>query len=75
VVGYMVAVGEQTGQLEEMLERVAQAYEEEIETSTTRALAVLEPMLIVGLAFVVGFIVISVMLPILETSTSIRQTR
>ncbi len=75
VVGYMVAVGEQTGQLEEMLERVAQAYEEEIETSTTRALAVLEPMLIVGLAFVVGFIVLAVMLPILETSTSIRQTR
>jgi general secretion pathway protein F len=72
VVGYMVAVGEQTGQLEEMLERVAQAYEEEIETSTTRALAVLEPMLIVCLAFVVGFIVLSVMLPILETSTSIR---
>ncbi len=75
VVGYMVAVGEQTGQLEEMLERVAQAYEEEIETSTTRALAVLEPMLIVCLAFVVGFIVLSVMLPILETSTSIRQAR
>jgi len=73
VVGYMVAVGEQTGQLEEMLERVAQAYEEEIETSTTRALAVLEPMLIVALAFVVGFIVISVMLPILETSTSIQR--
>jgi general secretion pathway protein F len=75
VVGYMVAVGEQTGQLEEMLERVAQAYEEEIETSTTRALAVLEPMLIVALAFVVGFIVISVMVPILDTSTSIQRTR
>jgi type II secretory pathway component PulF len=73
VVGYMVAVGEQTGQLEEMLERVAQAYEEEIETSTTRALAVLEPALIVILAFVVGFIVLAVMLPILETSTSIRR--
>jgi general secretion pathway protein F len=73
VVGYMVAVGEQTGQLEEMLDRVAQAYEEEIETSTTRALAVLEPALIVILAFVVGFIVLAVMLPILETSTSIRR--
>jgi general secretion pathway protein F len=73
VVGYMVAVGEQTGQLEEMLERVSLAYEEEIETSTTRALAVLEPALIVILAFVVGFIVLAVMLPILEASTSIRQ--
>ena len=73
VVGYMVAVGEQTGQLDEMLQRVSEAYEEEIETSTARALAVLEPMLIVGLAFVVGFIVISVMLPILQTSTSIQR--
>ncbi len=73
VVGYMVAVGEQTGQLEEMLERVAEAYEDEIEASTTRALAVIEPAMIVILAFVVGFIVIAVMLPILQTSTSIRK--
>jgi len=73
VVGYMVAVGEQTGQLEEMLERVAEAYEDEIDTSTSRALSVLEPVLIVLLAFVVGFIVLSVMLPILETSTSLRR--
>ena len=73
VVGYMVAVGEQTGQLDEMLQRVSEAYEEEIETSTSRALAVLEPMLIVALAFVVGFIVISVMLPILQTSTTIQR--
>ena len=73
VVGYMVAVGEQTGQLEEMLERVAEAYEEEIESTTTRALAGLEPAMSVLLAFVVGFIVISVMMPILQTSTIIKQ--
>jgi general secretion pathway protein F len=72
VVGYMVAVGEQTGQLDEMLERIADAYEEEIETTTTRALAILEPMMIVVMAFVVGFIVIAVMLPILQSSSSIR---
>ena len=68
-----MAVGEQTGQLEEMLERVAEAYEEEIESTTTRALAVLEPAMIVLLAFIVGFIVISVMMPILQTSTIIKQ--
>ena len=71
VVGYMVAVGEQTGQLEEMLDRIAEAYEEEIESTTTRALAILEPAMIVGLAFVVGFIVIAVMLPILQTGAGI----
>ncbi|MEM8886226.1 MAG: type II secretion system F family protein [Planctomycetota bacterium] len=72
VVGYMVAVGEQTGQLDEMLQRIADAYEEEIETTTARALAILEPMMIVLMAFVVGFIVIAVMLPILQSSSSIR---
>jgi len=71
VVGYMVAVGEQTGQLEEMLDRIAEAYEEEIDSTTTRALAIMEPTMIVLLAFVVGFIVIAVMLPILQTSTSV----
>ncbi len=73
MVGYMVAVGEQTGQLEEMLDRVAEAYEEEIEQTTTRALAVLEPVMIVLMAFVVGFIVVATMLPILQTSGSIRK--
>jgi len=72
VVGYMVAVGEQTGQLEEMLDRVAEAYEEEIDTTTTRVLAVVDPALIVGMAVVVGFIVVAVMLPILQTSTTIK---
>ena len=71
VVGYMVAVGEQTGQLDEMLERIAEVYEEEIETTTARALAVLEPMMIVIMAFIVGFIVIAVMLPILQSSSQI----
>ena len=73
VVGYMVAVGEQTGQLDEMLERIAEAYEEEIETTTERALAVLEPMMIVAMAFIVGFIVVAVMLPILQSSSSIQR--
>jgi len=71
VVGYMVAVGEQTGQLEEMLDRIAEAYEDEIETSTARALAVLEPVMIVLMAFIVGFIVVSVMMPILQSTTGL----
>jgi general secretion pathway protein F len=68
VVGYMIAVGEQSGQLEEMLDRVAEAYDEEIEVQTQKVTSLLEPLLIVGMAFVVGFIVISVMLPILKIS-------
>ena len=66
VVGYMVAVGEQAGELEQMLDRIAHAYDEEIEIATDRMTAVLEPILIIGLAVVVGFIVISIVLPILQ---------
>jgi general secretion pathway protein F len=68
VVGYMIAVGEQSGQLEDMLDRVAEAYDEEVAVQTQKVTSLLEPLLIVGMAVVVGFIVISVMLPILKIS-------
>jgi general secretion pathway protein F len=66
VVGYMVSVGEQSGELEQMLDRIADAYDEEIEVVTERVTVVLEPLMIVVLAVVVGFIVYSIILPILE---------
>ncbi len=73
VVGYMISIGEQTGQLEEMLERIAEAYDEELEVATTKFTALLEPILIVGMALVVGFIVMAVLLPIMDIGTSIRR--
>jgi general secretion pathway protein F len=66
VVGYMVAVGEQSGELEQMLDRIASAYDEEIEIATDRMTSVLEPILIIFLAVVVGYIVVSIVLPILQ---------
>ena len=66
VVGYMVSVGEQAGELEQMLDRIADAYDDEIEIATDRMTSVLEPIMIIGLAIVVGFIVISIVLPILK---------
>jgi general secretion pathway protein F len=68
VVGYMIAVGEQSGELENMLDEVASAYDEEVEIQVQKVTSLLEPLLIVGMALVVGFIVISVMLPILRIS-------
>jgi general secretion pathway protein F len=68
VVGYMIAVGEQSGQLEDMLDQVSQAYDEEVQVATQKMTSLLEPLLIVGMALVVGFIVIAVMLPILRIS-------
>ncbi|MDP6762970.1 MAG: type II secretion system F family protein [Planctomycetota bacterium] len=66
LVGYMVAVGEQSGELEQMLDRIATAYDEEIEIATDKMTAVLEPLMIIGLAVVVGYIVVSIILPILQ---------
>lgn len=66
VVGYMVAVGEASGELEQMLDRIAEAYDEEIDATTERVTTVLEPIMIVFLAVVVGFIVWSIVLPILR---------
>jgi general secretion pathway protein F len=69
VVGYMVSVGEKSGELEQMLDRVAESYDEEIEVVTERFTTVLEPVMIVCLATVVGFIVYSIVLPILQVGS------
>ncbi|MFN0206079.1 MAG: type II secretion system inner membrane protein GspF [Planctomycetota bacterium] len=66
VVGYMIAVGEQSGQLESILDRISENYDEEIDLATQRATALLEPILIVGMAAIVGFIIFSIILPILQ---------
>ncbi len=65
-VGYMVAVGEQSGRLEEILDKLAETYDEEIDFAVQRMTAVLEPVLILGMALVVAFIVISILLPLLQ---------
>lgn len=66
VVGYMVAVGEKSGELEQMLDRIADAYDEEIEVVTERVTSILEPLMIVVLAVVVGYIVYAIITPILQ---------
>jgi len=68
VVGYMIGVGEESGRLEELLKKTAEAYDEEVEIAAQRLTALLEPFMIVVMAFVVGFIVLSVLMPILQMS-------
>lgn len=68
VVGYMIAVGEESGKLEDLLKRIATAYDEEVEIAAQRLTSLLEPVMIVGMALVVGFIVLSILLPIMEMS-------
>lgn len=68
----MVAVGEQSGDLEKMLQKIADAYEREVETRITGMTALIEPIMILFMAVVVGFIVISILLPIFEMNQMVR---
>lgn len=71
MVCYMVGVGEQAGNLEEMLERVAETYDEEVDLATQKMTAVIEPLIIVVLATIVAGIVVAIILPLLQ----LQQTR
>jgi general secretion pathway protein F len=61
---HMIGVGEETGRLDEMLIKVAETYEENVQTSMKRFVSLLEPLIIVMMGGVVGFIVISMLLAI-----------
>ncbi|MBN1421393.1 MAG: type II secretion system F family protein [Planctomycetes bacterium] len=66
LVAYMIAVGEKSGRLEEMLAIINEYYDEEIESATARFTSILEPVMIIALAVIVGFVVMGVILPILD---------
>ena len=69
LVYHMVAIGERSGQLEEMLTNVANAYEAQVETKIGALTSLLEPFMIVGMGVVVAFIVFSILMPILQINT------
>lgn len=65
-ISYMVGVGEQAGNLEEMLERIAGTYDEEVDLATQKLTSVIEPLIIVLLAVIVAGIVIAIVMPLLQ---------
>jgi len=65
-ISYMVGVGEQAGNLEEMLERIAGTYDEEVDLATQKLTSVIEPVIIVLLAVVVAGIVVAIVMPLLQ---------
>lgn len=62
----MIAIGEETGSLDAMLSKIADFYEAEVDATLQSLTAALEPLMIVGLGGVVGFIVISMFLPLIQ---------
>ncbi len=69
LVHHMVAIGERSGALEEMLSNVATAYEGQVDTTVAALTSLLEPLMIVAMGAVVAFIVFSVLMPILQLNT------
>lgn len=64
VVSHMIEIGEQTGNMEDMLDKIADYYDDEVEMATEALMAALEPIIIVIMAIVVVPIVLAIMLPI-----------
>ncbi len=63
--GHMVSIGFKTGATDEVMQKVAEKYEEEVDIRISRAIAVLEPSLVAVLSVIVGVVLLSVMLPLL----------
>ncbi len=68
----MISVGEQSGELEKMLNKIADTYEKEAESHIIAMTSMLEPVMILGMALFVGFILISILLPIFEMNQLIK---
>jgi len=69
---HMTELGQRSGQLEDMLIKVADTYEEDVELTVDALVSLLEPVIIVVMAVFVGFLVASILLPILELTNQIR---
>ena len=60
----MIGIGEESGSIEHMLEKCADYYDDEVDNTITRMVSLLEPILIISMALIIGFIVVAMILPI-----------
>jgi type IV pilus assembly protein PilC len=74
LVSNMVAVGEETGDLDKMLLKVADNYDEQVDVLVGGLMSMLEPIMIIGLGGMVGVIVVAVFLPMIQVITSLSAT-
>lgn len=71
MVDSMIKIGEESGSLDEILNKTADFYDEEVEVALTKLTTLIEPIMIVGMAVVIGFIVIAMYLPIFDMMQTI----
>ena len=71
LVASMIAVGEETGNLDTMLGKIADAYDAEIQNRTRQLVSLVEPAIILMMGTLVGFVVLAMLLPIFEMSTTL----
>src|SRR5690606_35082283 len=69
---HMIAVGEKSGELEQMLSRAADAYDNEVEASVNALSSILEPVLVIFMGGVVLFIVMAILLPIFDLNQLVK---
>ncbi|MBC8065793.1 MAG: type II secretion system F family protein [Chlorobia bacterium] len=72
VLTHMVAIGEETGDLPKMLGRVSESLDFEVDNGMRRLVALVEPMIVLGMGGIVGFVVLSVLLPIFAAQSAVK---
>jgi general secretion pathway protein F len=68
IVLHMISIGEKTGELETMLTQVSEAYDFQVDNAVSGLTSLLEPVMIVGMGLIIGFIVFAILVPIFEMS-------
>ena len=72
MVSQMVKIGEESGELEKMLGKVADFYEDEVDASIQSLTSIIEPLMMIAVGFMVGIIVIAMYLPMFKMLTLIQ---
>jgi type IV pilus assembly protein PilC len=72
MVGHMVKIGEETGELEKMLGKIADFYEDEVDSAISTLTSVIEPVMMIGVGLMVGVIIISMYLPMFKMLTLVK---
>ena len=72
---HMVSVGEETGDLPEMLTQVSDALDFEVDEGMQRATAIIEPAIILIMGIFIGFVVVSILMPIYQAQAAVGRVR